>query len=293
MTRFRLFLLLERLLMTLPRSWRKAFFLFLAWLAHRLAPSRNRVIAQNLAFAFGGTLPEAETERIERYCYRNLLLNFLQVMENRRNRIEDFHKAVCFENREAVDALLAQGRSIVFISAHFGNWELGATALSKLIVPTTSIYKSFDRPEFNPYLLEARTRHGMEMIEKEGALKHLARTLKNGGCVSLMIDQASNARHGVAVDFFGHATYHSSTPASLSSKYKAPIVPLYILTEDDEHYTIRFEDPIEVAGDDPETIVRATQMLVTTLERIIRAHPKFWFWCHKRWKGEFSEIYRK
>ena len=292
MTRFRLFLLLERLLMTLPRSWRKAFFLFLAWLAHRLAPSRNRVIAQNLAFAFGGTLPEAETERIERYCYRNLLLNFLQVMENRRNRIEDFHKAVCFENREAVDALLAQGRPIVFISAHFGNWELGATALSKLIVPTTSIYKSFDRPEFNPYLLEARTRHGMEMIEKKGPSNTSRERSKTA--VRIADDRSGQQRAPRRRRrFFGHATYHSSTPASLSSKYKAPIVPLYILTEDDEHYTIRFEDPIEVAGDDPETIVRATQMLVTTLERIIRAHPKFWFWCHKRWKGEFPEIYRK
>lgn len=278
MIRYRLFLLLDSLLMALPHSWRKAIFIALAWLAHRLAPKRNRVIRQNLTIAFQDTLSESEQIDIERHCYRNLALNFLQVMENRRNNAEDLAKKVTFENREKVDAILAEGRGIIFISAHFGNWEMGASALSALITPTTSIYKKLDRIEFNPYLLEARTCHRMEMVEKEGAIKHLTRSLKQKKPVSLMIDQASNARHGVAVNFFGHPTYHSSTPAILSYKYDTPIVPLYILTQDDEHFTLRFEDPIEVKSDDEQSILEATQRQVTTLERIIRANPKYWFW---------------
>lgn len=293
MIHYRLFLLLDALLMALPHSWRKAIFIALAWLAHRLAPKRNRVIRQNLTFAFQDTLGESEQSDIERHCYRNLALNLLQVMENRRNSAEDLAKKVTFENREKVDAILAEGRGIIFISAHFGNWEIGASALAALVTPITSIYKKLDRIEFNPYLLEARTCHRMEMVEKEGAIKHLARSLKQRRPVSLMIDQASNARHGVAVDFFGHSTYHSSTPATLSYKYNAPIIPLYILTDDDENFTIRFEEPIEVKSDDPQSILDATQRQVKTLEDIIRANPKFWFWCHKRWKGEFPELYRK
>ncbi|MBN2870735.1 MAG: lipid A biosynthesis acyltransferase [Campylobacterales bacterium] len=293
MIRFRLFLLLDALLMALPRSWRKWLFTALASLAHRFAKKRNRVIRQNLTFAFQDTLNEAQIDEIERYCYRNLALNVLQIMENRRNDAEKLAKQVTFENREKLDAVLAEGRGVIFISAHFGNWEIGATALASLVTPVTAIYKGLDRPEFDPYLLEARSRHRLEMIEKDGALKHLAKALKGRKAVSLLIDQASNARHGVKVNFFGHPTYHSSTPAILSYKYNAPIVALYILTHDEEHYTIRFEDPIEVRADDPESILEATQAQVTTLERIIRAHPKFWFWLHKRWKGEFPELYRK
>lgn len=288
---FRLFLLLDAVLMRLPHGWRRALFTSLASLARFLAPSRNRVIRQNLQLAFADTLNEREVEKIERYCYRNLGLNLLQVMENRHYTTEDFSKRVTFENRKNVDALLAEGRSIVFVSAHFGNWEIGATALSALVTPTTSIYKAFKREEFDPYLLESRTPHGMDLAEKSGALKHLARALKNGGSVSLMIDQSSNPRHGVAVDFFGHPTYHSSTPAILSNKYNAPIIALYIHTDDEENFTIRFEDPIEVESDNAQAILEATQKQVSTLERIIRANPKFWFWCHKRWKGEYPEIY--
>lgn len=288
---FRLFLLLDAVLMRLPHSWRRILFTSLARLARFLAPSRNRVIRQNLHFAFADTLDEKEMDEIEHYCYRNLGLNLLQVMENRHYTMEDFSKRVTFENREYVDALLAQGRSMIFISAHFGNWEIGATALSALITPTTSIYKAFKREEFDPYLLESRTPHGMDLAEKSGALKHLTRALKNGGSVSLMIDQSSNSRHGVAVDFFSHPTYHSSTPAILSYKYNAPIVALYILTDDEENFTIRFEKPIEVESDDVQGILKATQEQASTLEKIIRANPKFWFWCHKRWKSDYPEIY--
>lgn len=289
---YRLFLLLDWILMHLPSSWRKNIFTALARLAHRFARQRNRIIQANLAFAFNETLTPAQQKEIEQYCYRNLALNLLQVMENRRNTAEDLARCVTFENREAVDRYLEQNRGIIFISAHFGNWEIGATALADLITPTTSIYKGLDNEAFNPYLIEARESHHMDLVEKSGALKHLARALKNNQSVSLMIDQSSNEKHGTKVNFFGHPTYHSSTTAQLAYKYNAPIIPLYILSDDEKNFTIRFEEPIEVLNADEQSIIDATQTQADTLERIIRAHPKLWFWCHKRWKSEFPEIYR-
>lgn len=288
---FRLFLVLDAVLMKLPYHWRKGIFTSLAALAHRLAPKRNRIIQQNLAFAFEDTLSLDEKAEIERYCYRNLALNLLQTMENRRNTPEALAQQVHFENREKVEEILAQGRGIIFVSAHFGNWELGGAALSSLITPVASIYKGFSRSEFDPYLLEARTRHKMVLAEKSGALKHMAKTLKNNGSVLLMIDQGSNAKYGVSADFFSHDAYHSSTAAQLASKFHFPIVGVYITSDDEKHYTITFEDPIEVEGEGLEAILEATQKQVSALERLIRKDPKLWFWCHKRWKGEYKEIY--
>jgi KDO2-lipid IV(A) lauroyltransferase len=288
---FRLFLLFDRFMMMIPRNWRKNLFLSAAAIAHTVAAKRNRVIQANLDFAFGDALNSLEKKEIEKYCYVNLALNLLQVMENRHTTAEDLARYVTFENREAVDRYLAQNRGIIFISAHFGNWEIGATALADLITPTTSIYKGLDNEAFNPYLIEARERHRMDLAEKSGALKHLARALKNNESVSLMIDQSSNEKHGTKVNFFGHPTYHSSTTAQLAYKYNAPIIPLYILSDDEKNFTIRFEEPIEVLNGNEQSIIEATQCQANTLERIIRAHPKYWFWCHKRWKSEFNEIY--
>lgn len=288
---FRLFLLFDALLMSLPSSWRKHFFFFVAKLAYFFDRNRKQVIRQNLTFAFGDTLSENERSEIERYCYKNLALNFLQVMENRRNDRSYLASKVSFKNPEVVNRLLEEKKGIIFISAHYGNWEIGATALADLIAPTLSIYKSLNNKAFEPYMIESRANHRMFMVEKSGALKHLSRTLKKSESVSLMIDQASNERSGVKVNFFGHPTYHSSTPALLSQKYNVPIVGLYITTDDEENYTITFEEPIEVKGDDEASIIEATQRQADGLEKMIRGNPKFWFWCHKRWKGEYKEIY--
>ncbi|MDD2828849.1 MAG: lipid A biosynthesis lauroyl acyltransferase [Sulfuricurvum sp.] len=288
---YRLFLLFDWCLMHLPKSWRKSIFTSLASLVHHLAHSRNRIIKANVNFAFGESLNPQIKKEIESYCYRNLALNFLQTMENRRNSAEEVASVVSFENRSKVDALLAQHRGIIFVSAHFGNWELGGAALSSLITPVSSIYKEFSTSSFDPYLLEARTNHRMELAEKNGALKHVAKALKNGRSILLMIDQASNARVGVKTLFFGHETYHTSSAASLSAKFNAPIVGVYITSEDEEHYTLRFEEPISVENSDEHSIIEATQKQVNGLEKVIREHPKLWFWCHKRWKGEYQEIY--
>lgn len=288
---FRLFLVLDSFLMALPRHWRKNFFIFLGSLAHKLAPKRNKVIQQNLAFAFGEELTEDEKIKIEKYCYRNLALNILQTMENRRNNANDLASIVTFKNRDKVDAILNAGRGIIFVSAHFGNWELGASAISSLVTPTSTIYKGFSRKEFDSYLLEARNNHKMSMAEKNGALKHITKTLKNNGSISLMIDQGSNAKYGLPVPFFGHSTYHSFTATQLAAKFHVPIVGVYIYSEDEEHYTVSFEDPIEITSTDEQTMFDVTSIQVKALEKTVRSHPKLWFWCHKRWKGEYKEIY--
>ncbi|MDD5212027.1 MAG: hypothetical protein PHV62_06395, partial [Sulfuricurvum sp.] len=117
----------------MSRTMRKKLFFALATLAHRLALKRNRIIQANLNFAFGDSLRPNEKKEVEHYCYRNLALNLLQVMENKRNSAEDLAKQVTFENREMVDAYLSQSRPIIFISAHHGNWEIGAASLAALV----------------------------------------------------------------------------------------------------------------------------------------------------------------
>lgn len=288
---YRLFLLFDSFMMLLPQSWRKSIFTSLSSLAHILAFSRNRIIQANVKFAFGEELTSDQKQEIEYYCYRNLALNFLQVMENRRNSAEILETQVTFENREAVDDLLRENRGIIFVSAHFGNWELGGAALSSLITPVSSIYKEFSTSDFDPYLLEARTNHKMKLAEKNGALKHIAKALKGGRSILLMIDQASNERTGVKINFFGHETYQTSTPAQLAHKFNTPIVGVYIVSDDEQHYTITFEKPIEVSGNDEISIIEATQMQADQVEKVIRTNPKLWFWCHKRWKGEYKDIY--
>ena len=290
---FYLFQVLEFFLFLLPRRLRKAFFSGLASLAYAVDKKHRRVIRQNLDFAFDGKLDEAQIESIGRYCYKNLALSLLQVMEGRRLNKEDLAKNVTFIHKEIVDRVLEEKRPIIFVSAHFGNWELGATMIASHVTPTIAVHKALGNAYFNRYLMESRSRFDMMLAEKHGAVRHMSKALKQGRSITIMIDQNINPKEAVMVDFFGKRVTQTAAPAFLARKYGAVIIPVLITTEDEEHHTINVYEPIEVAKTDnaEADILEATQKQSHWLQEQIEKYPKFWFWCHRRWKAEYPEIY--
>ncbi len=291
---FYLFRALEFMIMLLPRFMRKGLFEGLAKLAYLIDKKHRFIARQNLHVAFGETLSEAKADAIIRYSYKNLLLALLQVIENRRISKEELGEKVTFINREIVDEAINEGTPIVFISAHVSNWELGASALASQIIPLNAVHKAMNNTYFDNYLHQSRSRFELNMIEKHGATRHLSKALKNGGAVSLLIDQNVNPKDGIVVDLFSKQVTQTPAPAFLARKYNAPIIPLAMTTDDEEHYTITFSEPIIVAhSDDVQAdILDATQKQSKWLEDEIRQHPKFWFWMHRRWKTLHPEIYQ-
>ena len=285
---------LEFLLMLMPFAWRKALFVGLARLAYAVDKKHRDVVCKNLEFAYDDALDQTQIETVTRYCYRNLMLNLLQVMENRRMTPEKQAGIVTFENRRFVEEAQQNGRPIIFVSGHFGNWELGATAIASQITPTVSIHKKLNNPRFDRYLLESRSHLKMSMAEKHGAVKHLTRALKNREAISLMIDQNINPKESIFVDFFGKRVTQTSAPAFLARKYDAVIIPVFIHTTDEKRYVVRFEPPLEVdkTDDADADVLRSTQQQSDVVERIVRAEPKYWFWCHRRWKTAYEEMYK-
>lgn len=292
---FYIFLLFEKFLMLFPRSFRKAFFIGLADFAHLVDKKHRRVILQNLHFALGTACTLQEKEQISRYCYRNLMLNLLQIIENHTVSKEEIGGRVTIENKEIVDTARAAGHPIIFVTAHFGNWELGGAAIATQIMPIYVAHKALNNPYFEQYLHYSRSRLDMKLVEKRGAVKQLAKALKAGEAISLLTDQNTNERDGIVVTFFGKTARQTAAPAFLARKYDAVIIPVYITTDDEKHYTLRFYDAIEVVKTDDANadILEATQKQADLLEKVIIENPKFWFWCHRRWKTEHPEIYKE
>lgn len=291
---FYIFLLFEKFLLLFPHSLRKAFFIGLADFAYLVDKKHRRVILQNLHFALGTACTLQEEEQISRYCYRNLMLNLLQIIENHTVSKEEIGGRVTIENMEIVDTARAAGHPIIFVTAHFGNWELGGAAIATQIMPIYVAHKALNNSYFEQYLHYSRSRLDMKLVEKRGAVKQLAKALKAGEAISLLTDQNTNKRDGIVVNFFGKSARQTAAPAFLARKYDAVIIPVYIATEDEKHYTLRFYDAIEVVKTDDANadILEATQKQADLLEKVIIENPKFWFWCHRRWKTEHPEIYQ-
>lgn len=290
---FKLFLLLEKFLIILPKSFRKAFFLMLASLAYRVSKRHRTISYQNLDFAFDGKLSEKEKDDITRYAFKNLALNFLHALELRHMSIDELKNKITIDNIEAVERVHKEGRAVIYVASHYNSWELGTASVGAFVEPLIAVYKKMKNQAYEDWLLEARGAFGNISMEKTNVVKPLVRNLKKGVACGLLIDTNISPKEGLMVEFMGKSIRQTSTPAYLARKFNAAIIPVTMRTDDEENYTLMLFDeiPVEKTEDEQADIQKATQLQADWLTKLITNEPKFWFWLHRRWKNDHPEIY--
>jgi len=291
---YKALLILEKILMALPKNTRKNFFVFLAFIGYISSKKYRNIVKQNLNYAFDNSMSEAEIKKITKYSFKNLLFNFMHLMELRHMTKEALAKKVTICNKEAVERVHQEGRAVIYVTSHYCAWELGGASVGAFIEPTAAVYKKMKNRIYEEWLLDARSRFGNSNLEKTNVLKPLIRLIKEGKASGILIDTNINKKEGVIVNFMGKPIRQTATPAYLARKFNAAIIPVSIRTDDEEHYTMRLFDEIKVPKTDNEAedIQKATQLQADWLTSIITKEPKFWFWLHRRWKSDAPEIYK-
>ena len=291
---YKALLILEKILMALPKNARKNFFVFLAFIGYISSKKYRNIVKQNLNYAFDNSMSEAEIKAITKYSFKNLLFNFMHLMELRHMTKEALAQKVTILNREAVERVHQEGRAVIYVTSHYCAWELGGASVGAFIEPTAAVYKKMKNRIYEEWLLDARSRFGNSNLEKTNVLRPLIRLIKEGKASGILIDTNINKKEGVIVNFMGKPIRQTATPAYLARKFNAAIIPVSIRTDDEEHYTMRVFDEIKVPKTDNEAedIQKATQLQADWLTAIITKEPKFWFWLHRRWKSDAPEIYK-
>ncbi len=292
--KFKLFLLLEKFLMILPKKVRKAFFSFLASIAYYASKRARNTVRQNLNFAFDNKMSDEEIDAITRYSFKNLLFNFLHLMELRHMSLDELSKKVKVQNREAVDRVHAQNRAVIYVTTHYSSWELGGASLGALVEPLAAVYKRMQDTTFEGWLLESRANFGNTNLEKTKVIKPLIKLIRQKKACGLLIDTNINQKEGLIVNFMGKTIRQTYTPAYLARKFNAAIIPVTIRTDDEENYTLMLFDeiPVEKTDDEEADLLKCTQFQADWLSNLIKEEPKFWFWLHRRWKNDHPEIYK-
>jgi len=291
---FKALLILEKILMALPKSARKNFFVFLAFIGYISSKKYRNIVRQNLNYAFDNTMNEEEIKIITKYSFKNLLFNFMHLMELRHMSKEELAAKVTVQNKEAVERVHKEGRAVIYVTSHYSSWELGGASLGAFVEPVAAVYKKMKNRIYEEWLLDARSRFGNTNLEKTNVVKPLIRLIKQGKASGILIDTNINKREGVIVNFMGKPIRQTSTPAYLARKFNAAIIPVTIRTDDEENYSLMIFDEIKVphTDDEADDIQKATQLQADWLTEIITKEPKFWFWLHRRWKSDKPEIYK-
>jgi KDO2-lipid IV(A) lauroyltransferase len=277
-----------------PLSIRKLFFKFLLMLFYHAAAKHRLIALHNLRCAF----PEKDMEeliRIAKGVYRNLAITMAEFFSMPSITRENLHEWVEMEGLEHFEAGIAQGKGLLTIIAHFGNWELMPVTVPlfiKFLKPSYIVYRPLDSPVFDNMVEHVRTMNGNEMIPKGGSGKRIMELLKENHSIAILSDQNVSVREGVFVDFFGRPACTGVGLAVLALRSGAPVLPMFMARQKSGKYKLIFKPLVEVSqtGDYERDLLENTQRFTKVVEDVVREYPDQWFWIHQRWKTKKWQI---
>jgi len=292
---YKLFLVVVFILRKLPKSIRRGFFKFIALCGYLFAKKTNRIIETNLNFVFNNSLDNSEIKQIQKYSYFNMILWVQSLIENLDVTDEELKNSVEIENAYIIENLKKENKSIILISAHYGNIEMLSCYINKFIIPVSQVARESNFQEIDEFIVKAREASGSKIIFRSGALKKLIKALLNKKAIALLIDQNISVKDGEEVEFLGKKAYQTGSSASLARKFDAYIVPVAIFNKDDYKYKIKVYEPIIPikTNNETEDINKISQQEANAISAIILEDKKQWFWPHKRFKSHYREIYEK
>ncbi len=247
-----------------------------------------RIGLRNLEVAF----PEksaAERARILRASYVNLgragaeyvrLGGFFRTRLARKVRYHNLEYWNEIANRHP-------GKGLLVLSAHFGNFELIATAHAMHGYQISIVHHMQSFLPGEAMVTFVRERAGVELIRKHSAARAVLRALRAGDLVAIPFDQNAKRSEAVFVPFFGELAATTSGLARLVALSGAPVIPVFIV-RDPNHRTHRIEImeeiPAQRTGDNEADVLENTRRFVKAVEDIVRRYPEQFLWTHRRYR---------
>jgi len=255
-----------------------------------LLPFRRKVVLGNLRRVFGDVLGEQEIRRLaQAYCahFARFLIELFRFPLMSKVRRKAW---VRVENIESPIRAHNQGKGLLLLTGHFGNWEV-ATVAGMAQFPQYHRLFHFVRRPLKPAWLNALVtrrfqRSGFGTLAKRGSLDAILELLSRGAMLVYVLDQHASANDGIVTDFLGHPASTFKSLAVLALNTGAPVIPAHCWREPDGTHVLRFEEPLPLieCEDAGEAIRQNTRSYNAALEKILLRHPEQWIWMHRRWK---------
>ena len=279
-----LFILLSIPLAILPFKWSmKAGELF-GLLLFYLWGSRRKIAIENIEKSEVRS-QKSEVRSIARETFKNLGKSFVEIIKVYYGFGGKILDSVDIEGIENFNKAKSKGKGILFISGHCGNWELMAITMSAKLSGVAVVARPINNPYVNKFIESVRQNYGNSVIYKQGALKTIIRTLKNNGCVGILMDQAVIPAEGYVIDFLGRGAWTTKMPALIAKKTGAAVLPAFIHRTNIGH-RMKIYPEVELSNivDMESAVLEDTKKFSGFIENYIHEHPAEWLWIHRRWK---------
>ena len=239
---------------------------------------RNRSKA-NLALAFPER-SEAERDELCRKMVDHFGFILADFVRSPIRGDEEFLASMEIEGREIFERVVAEGKGIIAVTGHLGNWERSGQLFPVLGVAAHGIARDANDDEITTKVNSIRSARGLQVLSRGNAIRETLLSLRKGDLIVIMPDQNDDK---IFIPFFGHPAGTVTGPAVLHQKTGSPILPFCILRSGPGQYRAIFHEPIVASDDDtPETLMTRIN---EELEAMIRLAPEKNVWMHDRWKN--------
>ncbi len=272
----------------IPTAYLYSFAKNMAGMAYIFAKKQKKLALGSLNTAFGREKSAQEIEEIAKNCFIYIAKSAVELMfffdkpQLLKDRVE-----IC--GRDNLDKALQQGRGVILVSAHFGNFPLLLGRLATEGYKIGGIMKPMRDERMERLFFKKREKFGVKTIysqPRNACVNATISALRNNEVIFIPIDQ-NFGTGGVFVDFFGVKAATATGPVILAQRTKAVLLPCFILRQPGDRHKIIIEPElkIEEAQDPQETILLNIQKLTNIIENYIRKYPAEWGWIHRRWKS--------
>lgn len=200
-------------------------------------------------------------------------------------------------NPEPLEAALAAGSGAILISPHLGTWELGGLGLADLGYRINVLTYREPDEQVNEQRRQIREERGIGVIYVDRddtsplAIIEAVNALRRNEIVCLIGDRDGSS-NTVTVPFFGRPTALPAGAAHLSLATGAPVIPVFVVLEDDGRYATLMEEPIFFTarhGHNREVVQQGMNRLAAVFERYIRQYPDQWYNFFTFWTTNVKE----
>ena len=211
--------------------------------------------------------------------YGRIFAEYPFIKEFRNSNTRNFIEV---EGVNVLEKIKIEKKNVIFVSAHFNNFELMAMEIEKNGINLAAIYRPLNNKFLNHTMENIRKNYICKNQIKKGmsGSREILKFIKKGYSIALMIDQ--RVSEGISSNFFNRKAMTTTIPASLVKKFNIDIVPVYIERTKKYSFRIAFHNPINFKGE--KSVEKITNELNKVVEKMIIKNPEQWIWTHDRWK---------
>lgn len=281
-----LFLILEKAVPLFPLRFIQHIAKVKGLFFYHFIPIRKKVAYKNIKLAFPEK-SENDIKSIIRGTYINVMTMIFEFFFLPQLHGKRLLRLLNPDDLSLIKEKLKQGKGLIIVSAHFGNWELTAFGAALLTGnPFNVIVKEQSNTMVDKRINRIRELRGNKMIEMTTAAREVLYLLRNNKVVAMLGDQSAPKEGSVKVKFFADAVPTFEGAARFALKTGAPIIFGASVRNADGSYRIILKDidTSKFSEYSEENIRRLTQAHADILAEFINEHPDHWLWFHKRFK---------